>query len=259
MSFEVDAGAYGAFMGRYSEPLADAVIRYVGVAPGQRAADIGCGPGVVTVRLVALLGADHVVAIDPSESFVAAAEERCPGVDIRTGVAERLPWDDDSVDVAVAQLVVAFMRDPVVGLEEMARVTRPGGTVVASMWDLAGGRAPLSPLWRAASTLWPGTRDESWRPGASQGDLERLMAKAGLREVTGTEMTVRAEYASFEDWWTPYTFRVGPSGDFVASLSDGDRNALAQRCRELLPQPPFGIDATAWVATGRPGPVPSLD
>lgn len=252
MSFEVTAEAYAAFMGRYSEPLADTLLRLVGAAAGMRAADVGCGPGVVTARLAMLLGPEYVVAVDPSESFVMAARQRCPGVDIRVGAAEHLPWDDDVVDLAVAQLVVAFMADPVAGVREMARVTRPGGTVAVSMWDLAGSRAPLSPLWRAAASLWPGTRDESWLPGAHAGDIERIMAEAGLRDVRGGELSVRAEYATFEEWWTPYTFRVGPAGDYVAALSDGDRNALAQRCRELLPPAPFGIDAVAWVGTGTP-------
>jgi trans-aconitate methyltransferase len=252
MSFEVAAEAYAAYMGRYSEPLADSLLRLVDPAPGMRAADIGCGPGAVTVRLARLLGAERVMAVDPSESFVAAARDRCPGADIRIGTAESLPWGDDTVDVAIAQLVVAFMEDPVAGMHEMARVTKPGGTVAAAMWDLAGGRAPLSPMWQAAADMWPGHDDESGRPGVSEGDLESLMVKAGLQDVKSTEITVRAEYATFEEWWTPYTFRVGPAGDFIAGLSDGARNALAQRCRELLPPSPFGIDATAWVATGTP-------
>jgi hypothetical protein len=144
------------------------------------------------------------------------------------------------------------MDDPVTGLHEMSRMTKPGGTVAAASWDLAGGRAPLSLMWQAAASMWPGVDDESGRPGVGEGDLERLMAKAGLQDVSGSELSVRAEYATFEEWWTPYTFRVGPAGDFVAGLSDGARSALEQRCRELLPPSPFGIDATAWVAVGTP-------
>ena len=252
MSFDVGAEAYAAFMGRYSEPLADALLAVVRPAEGQRALDVGCGPGVVTSRLVHRLGAESVVAVDPSESFVRATRERCPGADVRLGLAEALPWPDDTVDLAVAQLVVAFMKDPVVGLREMSRVTRPGGSVAASMWDLAGDRAPLSPLWRAVRSLWPGARDESMLPGARDGDLARLMAAAGLTGVTSSELTVSVGYQTFGEWWTPYTFGVGPAGDFVASLSDGDRNALAERCHELLPTAPFTVDATAFVVLAHP-------
>lgn len=248
MSFDVDAEAYAAFMGRYSEPLADRLVELVGPMPGQRAADVGCGPGVVTSRLVEILGADGVVAIDPSPTFVEAARSRCPGVAIAFGGAERLPWPDDSVDVALAQLVVAFMADPVAGLREMLRVTGPGGTVAVSMWDLAGGRAPLSPCWRAAASLWPATEGESRAPGGTQGDLGRLLRAAGAVDVRETELTVSSRYASFEEWWAPYTLGVGPAGDYVAALSDGDRAVLAARCEEQLPSAPFEIEATAWVA-----------
>ena len=116
---------------------------------------MGCGPGALTAELVRRLGPAHVAAIDPSASFVAAARERFPEVDVREGRAERLPFPDASFDVALAQLVVHFMTDPVAGLAEMGRVTRPGGPVGACVWDHAGGAGPLSLFWRAVHDLDP--------------------------------------------------------------------------------------------------------
>lgn len=89
--------------------------------------DVGCGPGALTGVLVERLGADHVRAVDPSEPFVEACRERFPGVDVRQGAAESLPFEDASCDVAAACLVVHFMTDPVAGVAEMGRVTRTGG------------------------------------------------------------------------------------------------------------------------------------
>ena len=131
MTFDVVADAYDRFMGRFSEPLADEFVAVAGLRPGQQVLDVGCGPGALTRRLVAALGADAVAAVDPSAPFVAAVQERCPGVDVRRAAAEDLPFDDDTFDLALAQLVVHFMQDPVAGLREMARVTRPGGVVAA--------------------------------------------------------------------------------------------------------------------------------
>ena len=73
MTFDVTAAAYGRFMGRFSEPLAEQFVAFVGVAAGQRVLDVGCGPGALTARLVDRLGVDAVVGVDPSASFVAAA------------------------------------------------------------------------------------------------------------------------------------------------------------------------------------------
>ncbi|HEY7813483.1 MAG TPA: class I SAM-dependent methyltransferase, partial [Nakamurella sp.] len=171
MSFEVAAQAYGDFMGRYSEPLAGELADLLALSSGQRAVDVGCGPGALTARLVARLGASEVCAIDPSAPFVAAARGRFPGLDVRQGRAEDLPWPDGSFDVAAASLVVHFMRDPVAGLREMGRVVRDGGTVAATVWDHAGDRGPISPFWRAVRDLDPTVPDESGLAGARAGHL----------------------------------------------------------------------------------------
>ena len=251
MAFNVEAGAYARFMGRFAEPLADRFVDLVDARSGQRALDVGCGPGTVTERLSRRLGPDAVVAVDPSGPFVEAARGRCPGVDVRLGVAEALPFDDDTVDLALAQLVVHFMTDPVAGLREMARVARPGGTVSACVWDFGGGRAPLSTFWRAARDLDPSMVDESAVAGAGSGHLAGLFREAGLDDLRSHELTVVSRYADFAEWWEPYTLGVGLVGDYVARLEPDARRAVEARCRELLPAEPFEVTATAWTVIAR--------
>lgn len=250
MTFNVAASAYDAFMGRYSRLLAGQMADLAGVRSGDRALDVGCGPGALTSELVARLGADHVAAVDPSEPFVAAIRERLPGVDIRRAGAEALPFDDGEFDAAIAQLVVHFMADPVQGISEMRRVTRPGGMVAACVWDHAGGRGPVSDFWRAAASLDPGIADESHLPGAREGHLAELFAAAGLRDVASTTVSAPLEHGSFEAWWEPYEAGVGPAGAYVARLSADRRAALRERCRELLPPAPFTLEALAWAVRG---------
>lgn len=249
MGFDVTADAYMAFMGRYSEPLAGLFQEAAGVRAGRSALDVGCGPGALTARLAGALGPENVLAIDPSAAFVAAARERCPGVDVRQGVAEELPYGDGSVDVALAQLVVHFMADPVAGLAEMRRVSR--GLVAATVWDYGGGTGPLSQFWAAAQDVDPAATGEGERAGAREGHLAELFRAAGLTGVESGLLTVTVAYESFEQWWEPYTLGVGPAGDHVAGLDDEQRSALRERCRERLPAAPFEIRASAWVATGR--------
>jgi SAM-dependent methyltransferase len=251
VTFDVSAAAYADFMGRYSEPLADRFVELVEPRVGQRALDVGCGPGALTARLVERLGTDAVTAIDPSESFVAAVQQRFPGVDARPGVAEQLPFADDSFDLVVAQLVVHFMADPVAGLVEMARVTRPGGLVAACVWDHAGGSGPLATFWRAVHDVDPQARDESQLAGARKGHLVELSCTAGLQDVEPSTLTVQVRFASFADWWRPFTLGVGPAGAYVASLDPATRDALAERCMELLPTAPFDVTASAWCVVAR--------
>jgi SAM-dependent methyltransferase len=257
MSFDVSADAYTCFMGRYSQPLAVMFADLAGVRRGQRALDVGCGPGGLTAELVSRLGLDAVCAVDPSRSFAAAARERFAGVDVRLSAAEQLPFPDGEFDVTLAQLVVHFMSRPVAGLREMARVTRPGGVVAACVWDHAGGRSPLATFWQAVRELDPAAGDESGMAGAREGHLAILFRQAGLTVARATALTVRARHATFEEWWNPFTLGVGPAGAYVASLTDERRSALREHCRRLLP-PPIRITAAAWAVSARRSPsVPS--
>src|SRR6187397_2379462 len=88
MNFDVAAERYDRFMGRYSAHLSSQMADLAGVTAGQRALDVGCGPGALTSELVARLGAEAVAAVDPSEPFVAAARARHPEVDVRQATAE---------------------------------------------------------------------------------------------------------------------------------------------------------------------------
>jgi SAM-dependent methyltransferase len=250
MSFEVSADAYDRFMGRYSMQLSPQLAQLAEARAGQRVLDVGCGPGALTGELVRIVGDDAVAAVDPSEAFVAAAKERHPTVDVRRAPAEQLPFEDDTFDATLAQLVVHFMADPVAGLREMGRVTRPGGVVTACVWDHAGGRTPLGVFWQAALELDPDAHDESDLAGAREGHLGELFAAAGLTSVQETAVTATSQFATFDEWWEPLTHGVGPAGAHVQSLTEPGRDALRERCRELLPAAPFTINTAAWAARG---------
>jgi SAM-dependent methyltransferase len=247
MAFSVSADSYDRFMGRYSAILTPQFADLAGVAAGMRVLDVGCGPGVLTAELVTRVGAANLAAVDPSARFVEAVRERYPGVRARIGVAEELPDADDAFDAALSQLVIHFMRDPVAGLGEMARVTRPGGVVAACVWDLAGGRSPISPFWRAVRELAPTAEDESDRRGGSEADLARLFEEAGLGGAATTALVVHAEHGSFDEWWQPFTLGVGPAGAYLAKQDPTTEEAIRERCRELLGDA-RKVDWYAWAA-----------
>ncbi len=250
MSFDVAAEAYDRFMGRYSRLLAAPLADLAGIRAGQRALDVGCGPGALTAELVMRLGPAAVAAVDPSGSFVAATRARNPGVDVRRASAEKLPFQDHAFDAALAQLVVHFMSDPIAGLAEMARVTRRGGVVAACVWDHAGDQGPLGLFWRAARAVDPDVDDESKLAGVRQGHLAELFDAAGLGEVEATAFSVSLEHPSFEEWWEPFTHGVGPAGSFVASLDTERQIELRERCRAMIRGEPFVVTALAWAARG---------
>jgi SAM-dependent methyltransferase len=250
VNFNVAAEAYDRYMGRWSSQLAPSFIEFAGMRAGSTVLDVGCGPGALTAGLAALFGPAFVKAVDPSPQFVAAARDRHPGVEVQQAAAAALPFPDAVFDAALAQLVVHFMDDPIVGLVEMGRVTRDGGVISACVWDYAGGRGPLGPFWDVARELDAAVVDESHLPGAREGHLARLFEVAGLLDIHDTELSVTREYESFEDWWVPFTLGVGPGGAYVAGLAPDHVTGLRDGCRDRLGEGPFMLRAEAWSVRG---------
>jgi SAM-dependent methyltransferase len=249
MTFDVSGEAYDNFMGRYSRELAPVFADYAGVSSGT-AVDVGCGSGVLTEELAARLGAENVAAADPSPLAEACAA-RVPGADVQTAAAESLPWPDASFDAALAQLVLHFLDDPVVGLVEMSRVTRPGGTVAANTWNFSQ-MLLVGTFWQAARAVVPGTPGE--RPELQSleafGDLAK---QAGLEDVDAAPLNVSSRYESFDELWGSFQRGVGPAGDFCASLDPETGAALREEYRRRLgePQGSFSLTAQAWALRGR--------
>jgi ubiquinone/menaquinone biosynthesis C-methylase UbiE len=233
------------------------MIQIAGVRPGQRALDVGCGPGALAVELVALLGAANVSAVDPSERFVEVCRLRAPGADVRVGVAESLPFPDASFDAVLAQLVVDGMADARHGVAEMRRVARPGGVVAASIWDFEGGMTLLRAAWNAALALDADMARsfgaDRRRPFSRPDELDELWRATGLREVEVGKVSAGADYADLDDLWYPFAAGVGGIGGFVQSLDERTRTRMKLEIGRNLgnPRGTFRLIAEAWYIRGR--------
>lgn len=253
-AFAVAGATYDGFMGRYSTALAAPFADAAGVRTGHTALDVGCGTGALTGVLVSRLGPDRVYACDPSPSLRDACAARYPGVVVRAGRAEALPFEDGSVDHALAQLVLHFVSEAERAALEMARVVRPGGTVGACVWDFENGMQMLRRFWDAALSLDPDAPDEArvlryGRPG----EIAELFCAAGLEDVRESTLTVTSTYASFDELWHGFLAGVGPEGTYCLSL-DGEqrerlRSALLARCGR--PEAAFTLSAVARCAVAR--------
>ena len=247
--------AYDRYVGRYSRALARELMARAAVVPGQRVLDVGCGPGALTGELAAVLGSDHVAGIDPSPEFVDACRERYPGVQVEVAVAESIPFDDRAFDAAIAQLVVHFMTDAPAGVEEMKRVTKPGGALAAATWDYKKQMLLLRNFWDAAIAVDGGAAAVEQRnpPYCTPEELGGLWRGAGLLDVEVGAAVVSASYDNFEDLWAPFEVGVGPGGAYTVSLTDDGRAALKTEFQRRLGvgDEPFELTARAWVATGR--------
>ncbi|MET0663771.1 MAG: methyltransferase domain-containing protein [Ilumatobacteraceae bacterium] len=252
--FQTSGDEYDRFMGRYSRPLARTFVDFVGITEGQTVLDVGCGPGALTGELVDRLGAAAVSACDPSEPFVADCALRHPGVDVRLGRAEDIPFGDDTFDVALAQLVLHFVSDPAHAAREFRRVLRPGGLAGACVWDFNEGMQMLRAFWDAALTIDPNAEDEArtMRFGGA-GEIAELLAEAGFTDVVETTLSVSSTYADFDELWAGVLLGIGPAGSYCVSLTDADRARLRAALVERLgaPSGTFSLSASARAASGR--------
>lgn len=254
-SFASPAEAYDHHVGRYGAQLAAGLIRAAGIRPGQRVLDVGCGPGPLTRPLAELLGAENVAGIDPAEPFVEAARERVPGADIRVGVGEELPFYSDEFDAVMAQLVVQLMQNRDAGLDEMVRVTRPGGMIAACVWD-ARTMPVLRSFWDAALELDADHAlelDDGQRVGYERPEeLAELWEEHGLTEVSTGEILVHADYEDFDDFFRPFAAGAGHSGACFTALDEADQRRLRADVHRRLggPAGPFSLSARAWWVRG---------
>lgn len=256
---EVTASAFGGsgddydrFMGRWSRRLAAPFAAFAGVRAGQRALDVGCGPGALTGTLVDLVGADAVAGCDPSPSFVTDCGRRHPGVRVVWGSAERLPFPDASFDVTLAQLVLHFVTDPDAAATEAARVTKPGGVVAACVWDAVAGMGLLSAFWAAAGAAGGSDRiGLEYRFGAP-GELSAWLSDAGFADVTETTLAIESTYAGFDELWPSLLGGVGPAAKYTVELSDAARARLRGALFEQVGSPTsaFTLEASVWAVRG---------
>jgi ubiquinone/menaquinone biosynthesis C-methylase UbiE len=112
----------------------------IALTPGAAVLDVGCGPGTDLLAMADLVGpAGHLVGLDASEVMIAEARRRAkelgvPGT-FEVGDVEALSFPDGSFDVCRAARLLEHLPDAGRALAEMARVTRPGGRVVAFDFD----------------------------------------------------------------------------------------------------------------------------
>ena len=196
---------------------------------GLRVVDIGAGAGAVSAALIQA-GA-RPVAVDLAPAMLVEARLRFHGLDALAADAVNLPLATASADTSVAGFVLNHLPDPCHLLTEAARVTRPGGTVMA-MTYASGPRHPAQGAVEGVAAQW-GWSPPAWyqqqREWAALTDtpagLQAQAAAAGLATITVKSTTVDAGPQSAADL---VAWRLGLAhlAAFVGSLGAADRVGL---------------------------------
>lgn len=244
-------------MGRWSRKVARLFVERLTLPPDLRWLDVGCGTGALLETIVQWARPAHAAGVDLSEDFVQAARSRVGNeAEVRQGSGDDLPFDDDSFDAVVSGLVLNFMPNQRRAVVEWNRVTRPGGTVAAYVWDYAEGMQFLRYFWDSVVSLDPAASklDEGIRFRDTNPDhLMSLFTGAGLEDVETGSVVIDTVFSSFEDLWSPLTKGQGPAPGYVERITKEERDLLASRLKETLASSSNGeisLVARAWTVTG---------
>jgi SAM-dependent methyltransferase len=174
-----DPRAWADLAEAHNQPLFEAVLDAAGVGRGTRVLDVGCGSGLALV-LAAQRGAVPS-GLDISPGLLGIARGRLPDADLREGDMEFLPFGGTAFDAVLGVNSFQFAGDPRRALREAARVVRPGGRVVASLFAEPE-RSEGTVVHEAMSALIPPGQAGDHAPYAlsAPDNLEAALAGAGL-------------------------------------------------------------------------------
>ncbi|MER7663802.1 MULTISPECIES: class I SAM-dependent methyltransferase [unclassified Streptomyces] len=220
-AWAAQAHAYAGSFARLCAYPVPRLLDAAGIAPGMRVLDVGTGTG--TAAAAACERGANVAAVDAEPSMIAVAARNVPAADVRLAALPDLPFADDEFDAVVGNFVLNHVGRPRAALEEMRRVTRPGGRTAITIWaaPAAAGQALLGRAVRAAGVSRP-----AHLPALAPGDdfprdeqgFAALLADAGLKDAV-CETLAWDHRATPEEWWSGPAAGVATIGQIVRSQS----------------------------------------
>ena len=212
-------------------PLFRAMMEATDIGSGKNVLDIGCGAGHSSV-LIKEAGAT-VVGVDAAQGLVDHANKTFAGIDFQVGGIEELSFGDDEFDVVFAANSVQYAADLGIALRELARVCKPGGSIVAGLFGPPEG-VSYKPVLDALGQFMP-KPPPGGKPGgpfrlSAPGVLEDGFTSAGI-DVSGTGVAnCPFEYESWDEFWRgtraagPTQMAIGLAG--VDAVEEATRKAV---------------------------------
>jgi SAM-dependent methyltransferase len=248
-----DPQAWADLAEAHNQPLFEAVLDAADVGRGVKVLDVGCGSGLA-LFLAAGRGAVPS-GLDISPGLLGIARDRLPDADLREGDMESLPFGDAAFDAVLGINAFQFAGDARQALREAARVTRPDGRVVASLFA-APERSQGTVIHEAMSALIPPEQAGDHAPYAlsAPGNLEAAMAVAGLRVTGAGDVICHWRYASMDDGVRSLLCSAGGARAAEAAGEQAVREVV-QRALGPFQNPATGVitlkNTFRWVAACR--------
>ncbi len=242
---------YESYVGRWSRPVAEDFLGWLGQPAGLRWLDVGCGTGALTSTILRTADPKSVLGVDPSDGFIGYARQTVDDERATFEVRSAAELPDGPYDAVVAGLVLNFIPERVEALRRMREI---GSTVAVYVWDYADGMQLMRYFFDAMAEVRPQDRghDEGLRFSFCTAEgIEGLFTEAGFTTVSTREIVVPTVFTSFDDYWRPFLGGQGVAPAYLRSLAVPDQEVLREAVRSRLPIEADGsirLTAKAWAA-----------
>ena len=220
-----DASGYDQMMGVWSQLVGDEFLKWLAPKKGQRWIDIGCGGGAFTEQLMLGCAPSYLAGVDPSEDQLAFAQRRpsLKTAEFRKSDAMELPFQENEFDAATMALVLFFVPEPRRGVAEMLRVTRPGASVSAYLWDIHNGGFPPEPIKAQLKKIGVDLPLPPSSHISEMTNLRSLWTEFQLLNIETQVIKVSRHFNNFDEFWSITT----KSASIKPTLSQLPTNVLA--------------------------------
>jgi SAM-dependent methyltransferase len=253
----------------YLDPLGRAVMARLGLSPGERVVDVGCGCGQTLLELVELVGVDgRVFGVDINQPMLARARARSaahPNIEVALGDAQTYAFPRGAFDAVYSRFGVMFFGDPRAAFANLRAALRPGGRLAFVCWqELARNPWAELPLRALLAHMPDSPVPATVRTGAAgpfgladRANTARVLAAAGFTAVAVEPFatTVHLGAAMTLDEAVDYCRQIGPASRCLADAPVERRPGLEAALRAALAphvtSRGLWLDAAAWLVTAR--------
>ena len=260
-TFTASSGdSYELLMGRWSRLLAEPFVDFVGLTDDGQILDAGCGTGALSAELLRRTKVAEVVGLDYSKDYVDFAEATIqdPRIAFETGDITAMRYQEATFNQIFTHLVLQFVPNSSAAIAELSRVLKPGGSMAATVWDARGGFIFYRLFLDTAAMLDPAADELRGklltRPLMRPGELAAAWQAAELSNIRSGELTIRMEFADFDDYWAPMDGKDGPLPNYLRTTEPDLRAQIKDAVRRAFldgdADGPRSYTATSWVVSG---------